>query len=82
MKCMAREKKQAVQTFTAMYARTGSGYMGQLLEWPEVVTEGKTVEECRELLQDALQEMIAAHRALGKEIPGGPALFERIAVVA
>ena len=79
---MARKEKKAAQTFTAMYARTGNGYMGQLLEWPEVVTEGKTVEECRELLQDALLEMIAAYRALDKEIPGGPALFERIAVVA
>ncbi len=49
--------------------------MGQLLEWPEVVTEGETVEECRELLEDALHEMIAAYRQQGKEIPGGAALF-------
>jgi predicted RNase H-like HicB family nuclease len=27
--------------------------MGQLVEWPEVVTEGQTLEECRELLKDA-----------------------------
>ena len=28
--------------------------MGQLVEWPEVITEGKTIEECREVLRDAL----------------------------
>ncbi len=43
--------------------------MGQLVEWPEVVTEGKTLAECRENLADALREMIAAYQQLGKEIP-------------
>jgi predicted RNase H-like HicB family nuclease len=54
--------------------------MGQLVEWPEVITEGKTLEECRRLLQDALAETIAAHRQLGKEIPLGRALLEQIPV--
>ena len=35
--------------------------MGQLAEWPEVVTEGKTLEECRKMLQDALHEMTLAY---------------------
>jgi predicted RNase H-like HicB family nuclease len=44
-------------TYTAKYAKIKSGYMGQLVEWPEVVTEGKTLEDCRAMLQDALREM-------------------------
>jgi predicted RNase H-like HicB family nuclease len=48
--------------------------MGQLVEWPVVITEGKTLEDCRELLQDAVQEMIAAYRQQQKEIPPGGAL--------
>ena len=40
-------------TYTGKYTKIESGYMGQLVEWPEVVTEGATLEECRELLQDA-----------------------------
>ncbi len=36
--------------------------MGQLVEWPEVVTEGKTLEECRKMFQDALHEMILAYQ--------------------
>lgn len=48
--------------YTAKYTRIDSGYMGQLVEWPEVITEGRTLEECREMLKDALHEMILAYR--------------------
>ena len=54
--------------------------MGQLVEWPEVVTEGKSIEECREMLQDALHEMIIAYQQQNNEIPIGGALLELIAV--
>ncbi|MBF8303838.1 MAG: hypothetical protein HW399_213 [Dehalococcoidia bacterium] len=54
--------------------------MGQLVEWPEVITEGKTLEECRTMVADALQEMIKAYRQQSKEIPVGRALLEQIPV--
>jgi len=41
--------------YTAKYTRTSSGYMGQLVEWPEVVTEGRDLEDCRSMLRDALK---------------------------
>ena len=69
-----------ISTYTAKYTRIASGYMGQLVEWPEVVTEGKTLEECREMLEDALREMIAAYRQENTEIPVGRALLEQIPV--
>ena len=52
-----------LKTYTAKYTRIDAGYMGQLVEWPEVVTEGKDLDDCRLMLQDALREMIAAHRS-------------------
>ncbi len=67
-------------TYTAKYTKISSGYMGQLVEWPEVITEGKTLEECRQMLQDALNEMILAYRQQNKELPLGGALLEQIAV--
>lgn len=67
-------------SFTAKYMKISSGYMGQLVEWPEVVTEGKDIEECRTMLRDALQEMMAAYKQLGKEIPVGNALIEQLPV--
>ena len=61
--------------YTAKYIKIHSGYMGQLLEWPEVITEGKDLEECRILLKDALSEMVLAYKQQGKEIPFGQCKF-------
>lgn len=58
-----------LSNYTAKYTRISSGYMGQLVEWPEVITEGETLEECREMLKDALQEMRKAYEEQNKEIP-------------
>ena len=69
-----------VGNFTARYKKISSGYMGQIIEWPEVITEGTTLEECREMLIDALNEMILAYGDLKKEIPVGHVLFEPISV--
>jgi predicted RNase H-like HicB family nuclease len=69
-----------VSTYTAKYTKINSGYMGQLVEWPEVITEGKTLEECRKMLQDALSEMIKAYRQIKKEIPVGGGLLEQMPV--
>jgi len=69
-----------VYTYTAKYTKISSGYMGQLVEWPEVVTEGKTLEECRKMLQDALHEMVLAYQEQNREIPLGGALLEQIPV--
>jgi predicted RNase H-like HicB family nuclease len=63
-------------TYTARYTKIDSGYLGQLVEWPEVVTEGADVEECLSMLGDALNEMILAYRQQGKEIPLGDSLPE------
>jgi predicted RNase H-like HicB family nuclease len=67
-----------VSTYTARYVKTESGYMGQLMDWPEVISEGKTLEECRECLQDALKEMIKAYRQQRKVVPTVRALLELI----
>lgn len=62
--------------FTAKYTKIPSGYLGQLIEWPEVVTEGNDLEDCRAMLRDALQEMILAYQQQGKEVPPGNARSE------
>ncbi len=69
-----------LNTYTAKYIKIPSGYMGQLVDWPEVISEGKTLEECRKMLQDALNEMIAAYKKQKKEIPIGRSLIEQIPV--
>jgi len=59
--------------YTAKYSKIASGYMGQLVEWPEVVTEGT-------MLRDALNEMLLAYKQQRKEIPIGGALIEQVPV--
>ena len=71
-----------VKSYTVKYTKISSGYMGQLVEWPEVTSEGKTIEECREMLRDALREMILAYKQQGKEIPLGGDLLEQMLVEA
>ena len=68
--------------YTAKYTKVSSGYMGQLVEWPEVITEAKTIEECRESLRDALLEMILAYKQQNREIPLGGDLIEQMLVEA
>ena len=65
---------------TARYVKISSGYMGQILEWPEVVTEGEDLEACRESLRDAARQMALAYRDMGKELPVEKALFESLNV--
>jgi predicted RNase H-like HicB family nuclease len=71
-----------MKNYTAKYTRIDSGYMGQLVEWPEVITEGKDIDECRELLRDALLEMVKAYKQQGKELPRGGDLLEQLVVEA
>jgi predicted RNase H-like HicB family nuclease len=67
-------------SYTAKYTKISSGYMGQLVEWPEVVTEGRDLEDCRNMLRDAVKEMVLAYQQMGKEIPLGNALIEQVPI--
>ncbi|MBQ7151883.1 MAG: type II toxin-antitoxin system HicB family antitoxin [Synergistaceae bacterium] len=66
--------------FTACYTKLEHGYMGQLLEWPEVITEGATTEECRAMLIDAAQEMALAYDEDGREIKKTPFYIEALPI--
>ena len=69
-----------LSNYTAKYVKTSSGYMGQLVEWPEVVTEGKELDECRKMLKDALHEMVIAYQQQGKELPISGGVLEQLPV--
>jgi predicted RNase H-like HicB family nuclease len=71
-----------VTSYTAKYTKISSGYMGQLVEWPEVITEGKDIDECREMLKDAVGEMILVYKQQKREIPAGGGLLEQVLIEA
>jgi predicted RNase H-like HicB family nuclease len=57
--------------YTARLTKRDSGFMGQIIEWPEVMTEGQSVEDGCDMLSDALYEMSLACRQVGRQIPFG-----------
>jgi len=62
--------------YTANYTKTASGYTEELVKWPEVITDGRNLEECRVMLKDALNEMILAYYEIGKPIPLADSVIE------
>ena len=67
-------------SYTICYTKTESGYTGQLLEWPEVISEGATIEECRSMVEDAALEMTTVYEEDGIPLPCGHAIFESITI--
>ncbi len=72
------ELRLSEMNFTIKYTKIDSGYMGQIMEWPEVVTEGLSMDDCRLMLKDALHEMILAHKQIGLELPLNQIQFESL----
>jgi predicted RNase H-like HicB family nuclease len=68
-------------TLTAVFTPDENGWVtAQLAEWPAVVTCGRTVDEAREMLQDAAQEMLASYRDEGRPPPIGAGHAEPITI--
>lgn len=68
--------------YTAKYTKIDDGYMGQIIEWPEVISEGKDIEACRFMIRDALQEMILAYQQQQRELPLAGGFIEQVFVEA
>ena len=52
------------QQYTAVYQRHGRWYVGYVEEIPGVNTQGRTLKEARENLQEALEMILDANREL------------------
>ncbi len=66
--------------FTACYTKLeeGFGYMGKLLEWPNVITDGETLEDCRDSLMEVAAEMADIYKEDGLKIPNRTLIVEPI----
>lgn len=68
-------------TLTAVFTPDEDGWvMAQLAEWPAVVTCGRTVDEAREMLLDAANEMVASYLAEGRRPPIGEGHAEPVMI--
>ena len=70
-------------TFNAVYEDAGEGWIyAHVSELPEVHTQGKDLDEAREMVRDAIELVLDERRARGEPIPEkGFALVEPIEVV-
>lgn len=57
--------------FTLEYWRAGDWYVGRLLEAPGVLSQGKTLDELNQIIQDAYDLMTAQER------PAAPSTAQR-----
>ena len=54
-------------TLTAIYKKLHEGYIGYVEELPGANTQGQTLQEARENLQEAVSLVLEANRALAEE---------------
>ena len=53
--------------FTAVYVKVPEGYIGFVEELPGANTQGETLDETRENLQEAVELVLDANRTLAQE---------------
>jgi predicted RNase H-like HicB family nuclease len=68
-------------TFTAVYEKTDDWYIAYVEELPGANTQGRTLEEARENLREAIQLVLAANRELAEQrLSGRDAIRESVTV--
>lgn len=68
-------------TFTGIFERVGDWYIGHVEELPGANTQGKTLEEARENLREAIELILTSNRELSeKELTGKEVIREKIKV--
>jgi len=67
--------------FTGVFEKVGDWYIGYVEELPGANTQGKTLEEVRENLREAIELILTSNRELAeKELSGKEIIREEIKV--
>ena len=70
-----------MEKFTAVFEQDGDWWIGYLEELPGANTQGRTLDEARENLKDAVRLLIAANRELTRrELQGKTFIREELVV--
>jgi predicted RNase H-like HicB family nuclease len=70
-----------MEKFTAVFEQDGEWWIGYLEEMPGANTQGRTLDEARENLKDAVRLLIAANRELTqRELQGKTIIREELVV--
>jgi predicted RNase H-like HicB family nuclease len=68
------------QNFTAIYQKQGKWYLGWVEEVPGVNTQGKTLQEVKENLKEALSLVLEVNRAMLRKETTGKVIREAVTI--
>ena len=71
-----------MEKFTAIFEREGEWWIGYVKELPGANTQGRTLEEARENLKEAVQLIIEANRELARREAEGKNVIREELMVA
>jgi len=71
-----------MEKFTAVYEQDGKWWIGYVEELPGANTQGRTLEEVRENLKEAVQLIIEANRELARRENEGKKIIREDLMVA
>ncbi|HSN74508.1 MAG TPA: type II toxin-antitoxin system HicB family antitoxin [Anaerolineae bacterium] len=71
-----------MEKFTAVFQQEGEWWMAYVEELPGANTQGKSLDEARENLKDAIQMIIEANRELARQATQGRNVLREEMVVA
>jgi predicted RNase H-like HicB family nuclease len=67
--------------FTVVYQRVEDGwFMATVAELPGAVTQGRTLDEAREMIKEAVELLIESYRENAKKDASGEAIWETLTV--
>ena len=71
-----------MERFTAVFEQDGDWWVSYVEELPGANTQGKTLDEARENLQDAIRLVIEANRELARRASEGRAVIREELILA
>jgi len=78
---MTQKKRGSKMSFTAIYQKVPEGYIAFVEELPGANTQGKTLEDARKNLKEAIKLVLETNRQLTEdEIAGKEVIREEIEV--
>lgn len=71
-----------MERFTAVFEQAGDWWIGYVEELPGANTQGRTLDEARENLKEAVQLVVEANRELARRDTAGRAVLREDLVVS
>ena len=70
-----------INEYTTRFVKSEDGFIGQIVEWPDIVSKGRSLEDCRDSLGTTLKQMIQEYVVEGRAVPeSANAIFSQVSL--